>query len=126
MARLLRPATPYRVFQNEELTAYCTSTVRSARLVPQKVPQADISWILQVGDEALAGRPEENISWHFPARDESRRLFFKGYYLAIYNETTGQYATHKSSQTATTEYEKFEVPAGYSVYVRGGTVYFDT
>ncbi len=101
-------------------------TVRSAILVPQNVLQANMRWILQVGDEALAGRPEENISWHFPARDESRRIHFKGNYLAIYNETTGEYAIHKISQTATTEYEKFEVPAGYSVYVRGATVYFDT
>jgi hypothetical protein len=101
-------------------------TVRSAILVPQKVLPGNMSWIFQVGDEALAGRPEENISWHFPARDESRRKYFKGYYLAINNETTGRYATHKSNSTATTEYEKFEVPAGYSVYVRGATVYFDT
>lgn len=100
-------------------------TVCSALLVPQKVPQANMSCTLQVGDEALAGRPEQNLSRHFPARDESRRIYFKGHYLAIYNETTGQSATHKSNSTATTEYEKFEVPAGYSVYVRGATVYFD-
>jgi hypothetical protein len=89
MAHLLRPAIMYRVFLNEESTAYCTMAVRSAILVPQKVLPANMSWILQVGDEALAGRPEENISWHFPARDEPRRIYFKGYYLSIYNETTG-------------------------------------
>jgi uncharacterized HAD superfamily protein len=65
-----------------------------------------------------------NISWHFPARTDPRTIYFKGYYLSIYNKETGDYATHKDLDIPTTEYEKFDVPAGYSVYVRGASVYF--
>jgi hypothetical protein len=49
-----------------------------------------------------------------------------GYYLSIYNKQTGQYATHidNANGTPTTEYLEYNVPAGYSVHVRGGSVYF--
>jgi hypothetical protein len=49
-----------------------------------------------------------------------------GYYLSIYNKQTGHYATYidNTNGTASTEYLEYEVPAGYSVHVRGGSVYF--
>ncbi len=70
--------------------------------------------IRKVRDEALAGLPEGNISWHFPTRNNSRRIYFKGHYLAIDNEIRGQYATHNISSTATTEHEKFELDTAYT------------
>jgi hypothetical protein len=49
-----------------------------------------------------------------------------GYYLSIYNKQTGHYATHidNANGTPTTEYLEYDVPVGYSVYVRGASVYF--
>ncbi len=81
---------------------------------------------IQVGDEALAGRKEIDITHYFPPDNTNgRTIYFKGYYLSIYNEQTEDYATHKDYKSPTTEYEKHEVPAGYTVYVRGASVYFE-
>jgi hypothetical protein len=79
----------------------------------------------QRGDEALAGREEKDIPSHrFPPSTLDRTIYFKGLYLSIYNEKTGHEKTHVDNETPTTEYETYEVPAGYTVYVRGATVYF--
>ena len=81
---------------------------------------------IQVGDEALVGR-EEKIQAHFfpPDNANDRTIWFKGYYLSIYNKQTRDYATHIVNDIPTTEYEKNQVPAGYTVYVRGASVYFE-
>jgi hypothetical protein len=59
-----------------------------------------------------------------PDNIKSRTIYFKGVYLSIYNEETDEYKTHKDNKTPTTTFEPFEVPAGYTVYVRGAGVYF--
>ena len=83
---------------------------------------------IQIGDEALAGREEQDIQIHtFPPNSQrARKIAFMGYYLSIYNKQTGHYATHidNANGTPTTEYLEYDVPAGYSVHVRGGSVYF--
>ena len=49
-----------------------------------------------------------------------------GYYLAIYNKQTGYYVMYidNANGTPTTEYLEYNMPTGYSVHVRGGSVYF--
>ena len=93
---------------------------------PSNVLIADMCVSTQIGDEALAGR-EENIQIHTFSPDNSneRTIWFKGYYLAIYNEQTGEYKTHITNNPVTTTYESSTVPAGYSVHVRGATVKFE-
>lgn len=81
---------------------------------------------MAVGDEALAGREEKDITQYFPATAEERNIHFKGYYLSIYQQQTGDYKTHIDNANPSTESAPYNVPAGYSVYVRGGTVYFQT
>jgi len=77
------------------------------------------------GDKALAGE-KEKISTHYflPDNTNERTIFFKGYYLSIYNEQTEDYKTHIDNDIPTTKYDDYEVPAGYTVYVRRATVYF--
>lgn len=76
------------------------------------------------GDVALAGQ-EEAIQGHpFPSVDHDRYIYFKGHYLSIYNRKTYHYKTHVDNATPTTEFCEYVVPAGYTTYVRGGTVYF--
>ena len=55
-----------------------------------------------------------------------RRICFKGYYLSIYNEQTEDYKTHidLANASPTYEYMEYEVPAGYTIYIRGASVYF--
>lgn len=81
---------------------------------------------VQIGDEALAGREEKDIQIHtFPPNSQrARKIAFKGLYLSIYNKQTGHYATYIDNESPTTEYLGYDVPAGYSVHVRGGSVYF--
>ncbi len=81
---------------------------------------------IQRGDEALAGREEKDIPSHrFPPTTSDRTIYFKGLYLSIYNQQTGHEKTHEDNKSPTTEYVEYEVPAGYTVYVRGATVYFE-
>lgn len=79
---------------------------------------------MAVGDDALAGREENDVTQYFPATLEERTIFFKGHYLSIYHQQTGDYKTHIDNAIPSTESIPYTVPAGYSVYVRGGTVYF--
>jgi len=78
------------------------------------------------GEAALAG-DEEKISTHRfpPDNTDVRTILFKGYYLSIYNEQTEDYKTHIDNEPPTTTYGKYEVPVGYTVYVRRATVYFE-
>lgn len=88
---------------------------------------ADTRESVQVGDEALAGREEKIEGHYFPADStKTRTISFKGYYLSIVNKETGQYATHIDNIDTgpTTEYGDYNVPAGYTTYVRGANVYF--
>jgi hypothetical protein len=52
-------------------------------------------------------------------------ILFKGYYLLIYNEEIEDYKTHIDNETPITIYEKYEVPARYTVYIRRATIYFE-
>jgi hypothetical protein len=72
----------------------------------------------------LAGREEAIPSHPFPPIDYERYICFKGYYLSIYNQETDYYETHINNTTPTTEFCEYVVLAGYTTYVRGGTVYF--
>jgi hypothetical protein len=80
----------------------------------------------QTGDGALAGKDETIQIFTFPPDNaKERTILFKGYYLAIYNEQTEDYKTHKMNKPSTTIYEGYTVPAEYSVHVRGATVKFE-
>jgi len=80
---------------------------------------------MEVGDIALAGDEEEKISCYFTPATKDRIIWFRGYYLSIYNKETEDYATHIDTADPATTSESFKVPAGYTVYVRGGTVRFE-
>jgi len=83
-----------------------------------------------IGDEALAGREEKDIGGHFFEPTENHRIiYFKGYYLSILNDKTGNHPTHHDAtqpgQELITEYRRFDVPPGHTVYIRGASVYFE-
>lgn len=81
---------------------------------------------MAVGDDALAGRTEVDITYRFPPDyTKSRTIYFKGLYLSIYNQQTGDYKTHKDNESPAAEFERFEVPIEYTVYVRAASVYFE-
>lgn len=95
---------------------------------PFHVLIADICVSTQTGDGALAGTDEEIEIHYFPPDSTNERIiWFKGYYLSIVNKQTGNYATHidNANGSPTTVHEKYKVPAGYTVYVRGASVYFE-
>ncbi|KAH8586148.1 hypothetical protein B0O99DRAFT_529291, partial [Bisporella sp. PMI_857] len=73
------------------------------------------------------GEKKKNIPSHyFPSTTHNRKICFKSYYLSIYNKQTEDYKTHINNANAgsTTEYVEHEVPAGYTIYIRGASVYF--
>jgi len=80
---------------------------------------------MAVGDLALAAQ-EEHIEDHYfdPDNENTRTIWFKGHYLSIYNEGTEHLSKHISLDIPTTTFERYEVPAGYTVCVRASTVYF--
>jgi tRNA U34 2-thiouridine synthase MnmA/TrmU len=59
-----------------------------------------------------------------PDATNNRTICFKGRYLSIVNQQTGDEKTHEDNAIATTEFEEYEIPAGYTCYVIGATVYF--
>jgi len=79
------------------------------------------------GDEALAGRPEKDIPSHIfpPDPNNDRTIYFKGWYIEIVNKETNDVKTHIDNEVATTEYGPYEIPAKYTCYIRGATVYFE-
>ncbi|KAH8653944.1 hypothetical protein BGZ60DRAFT_533041 [Tricladium varicosporioides] len=82
---------------------------------------------MATGDGALAGQDEKIQIFTFPSDPtNARAIRFKGYYLAIYNKETDHYETYidNSNGSPTTTHERYEVPAGYYVHVRGASVYF--
>jgi len=70
------------------------------------------------GDEALAGRDEHDISSHIFPPDDSRdrKVKFRGLYISVYNEITQQRSTREENVE---EEQYFDVPKGYSTFVRG-------
>jgi len=77
------------------------------------------------GDEALAGREETDIPSHrFPPTNTDRTIFFKGHYIAVYNQETQDQLAFEDNATPTTEYKDYQVPAHYTCYIRGASVYF--
>jgi len=80
---------------------------------------------MATGDEALAGNEEKDIQiYRFPPMDTDRTIFFKGRYIAIYNEATQHRWAYEDHDTPTTEYKEFKVPAHYTCYIRVASVYF--
>ncbi|EEH19375.2 hypothetical protein PABG_01694 [Paracoccidioides brasiliensis Pb03] len=82
------------------------------------------------GDNALAGREEKDIPCHFfQPTDTYRKIYFKGYYLSISNPKTGDNPVHHDAtllgQEVIKEYQPFDVPPGYCVYIRVASVYFE-
>jgi len=77
------------------------------------------------GDDALAGREEKNIPSHYflPSKQD-RTICFKGRYLLIVKEETDERKTFEDNDTPTTKYVEYDVPAGYTTYIRGASVYF--
>jgi hypothetical protein len=84
-------------------------------------------WVsIQRGDEALAGREEKDIPGHYfpPDKTNDRTICFKGRYIEIVNEETNDVKTHEDNKVPTVQYTEYEIPAGYTCYVRGASVYF--
>lgn len=83
--------------------------------------------VMATGDDALAARPEKiEIKTFPPDNINERTIQFMGYKLSIYNEQTDDDETYVMNKPPTTKYESYKVPAGYSVHVRGATVYFES
>jgi hypothetical protein len=77
---------------------------------------------IQKGDEALTERGEKNIpSRRIPPDPNDKTIYFKGKYILIVNETTND---QKAFKEKVAEYTDFEIPAGYTCYVRGASFYF--
>ncbi|KAF2245128.1 hypothetical protein BU26DRAFT_522245 [Trematosphaeria pertusa] len=79
------------------------------------------------GDKALAGQ-KEDIPGHFfpPDPTKNRTIYFRGLYLSIVKKETDGVKTHIDNETPSTEYLPYEIPAGYTCYIRGASVYFKT
>ena len=78
---------------------------------------------VQRGDEALAKREEEDIPSHRfpPDPNNDRTICFRGEYIEIVHVETGDQKTLEENIATDTNYD---VPAGYTCYVRGATVHF--
>ena len=63
---------------------------------------ANMSPPIQVGDDALAGREETNVTHRFPPVISDRKISFKGCYLSIYHQETSDYKTHIDNESPTT------------------------
>ncbi|OBT67546.1 hypothetical protein VE03_03800 [Pseudogymnoascus sp. 23342-1-I1] len=91
---------------------------KATRLAP-----AHLFAIMERGEDALAGKEEKDIPSHrFPPTSQDRTIHFKGEYILIVNQETDRQVAFEE---VITEYRGFEVPAGYTCYVRGATIYFD-
>jgi hypothetical protein len=78
---------------------------------------------MERGQTALSGQEEKDIPSHRfpPDLTNTRTIYFKGEYLSIYNETTAHRHTFGENIA---EYTPYEIPPGYTCYVRGASVYF--
>ena len=84
---------------------------------------ANLCISIQRGDDALAGKEENDIPSHRfpPDPNNDRTIWFKGEYILIVNQETNNQKTFEENIAVYTE---FEVPAGYTCYIRGASVYF--
>lgn len=82
---------------------------------------------MAVGDKALAGE-KEDIQGHFfpPDPTKDKTIYFKGVYLSIVNKDTNHTKTHIDQEVPAADHLPYEVPAGYTTYVRGANAYFKT
>ncbi|KAF2007398.1 hypothetical protein P154DRAFT_420713, partial [Amniculicola lignicola CBS 123094] len=77
------------------------------------------------GDKALTSKPEDIPSYIFPLDPtKDRIIYFKGFYISIVNKETNNTITYKDNENPITIYIPYNIPAGYTSYIRGGTVYF--
>ncbi|KAG9230403.1 hypothetical protein BJ875DRAFT_157625 [Amylocarpus encephaloides] len=78
------------------------------------------------GDDALAGKPEKDIPSHRfpPDPNNDRTINFKGKYILIVNEETNDQKTFEDNKIPTAESKPYEVPARYTCYIRGASVWF--
>lgn len=73
--------------------------------------------MMQRGDDALAGREERDLPSHFfNPRTTDETINFQGEYISIYNEKTKH--RHLLEEDVK-EYKSYEVPKGYTVFLRG-------
>jgi len=80
---------------------------------------------MAIGDNALAGKDEYIQGHRFPPdATNNRTIYFKGIYLSIVNQETGDEKTSEENKIPTTQFVGYEIPAGYTCYVRGATVKF--
>jgi hypothetical protein len=79
--------------------------------------------LIQRGDEALAGQKEKDILGHrFPLNlNNDRTIYFTSKYILIVNKETDDQKTFEENVVT---YTDFKVPASYTCYVRGASVYF--
>jgi hypothetical protein len=77
------------------------------------------------GEAALVGNEEYIELWSFDAAEEDRTIWFKGYFIAIYNETTMDVKKQVVNSPVTTEYTSYDIPAGYICQVRQANAYFE-
>lgn len=61
---------------------------KKVKVPDQVLDQVPVQVQVQIGDEALAGREEQDIQIHtFPLNSQrARKIAFMGYYLSIYNK----------------------------------------
>lgn len=79
-----------------------------------------LTFPLQTGDDALAGKEERDIpSRRYQPRTTDRTINFQGEYIAIYNETTKEQLVFEQDVK---ERKSFMVPKDYTVYIRGADV----
>jgi hypothetical protein len=82
---------------------------------------------MAVGDKALAGYPEDIQGYFFPPDPtQARTIYFKGVYLSIVNKDTKETKETIDVKAPAADHHPYQVPAGYTIYVRGANVYFKT
>lgn len=104
-----------------QLRKFCTTPAMAVSCTKPFLLRMDANFV-KTGEDALAGQEEIGITHRFPPDPvNSRKICFKGLYLSIYNQKTKD---RKTFEENVSEYKEFEVPAGYTCYVRVATVYF--
>ncbi|KPA35206.1 hypothetical protein FLAG1_12121 [Fusarium langsethiae] len=74
------------------------------------------------GDDALAGREERDIPSHrFGPQTTDKIINFQGEYISIFNEATKDQLLLEQNIR---ECQAFNVPMGYSVYIRTAVVVY--
>jgi hypothetical protein len=68
-----------------------------------------------LGAAAFAGNEEYTEVWSFDAAENGRMIWFKGLYIAIYNETTMDVKEQVLNSLATIEYTSYKHPRWVSM-----------